>query len=154
MPCGATYPHEAAAYRALQSMLRGQGPEARGWGSANEQRQPQQYVQPANSERSTSSKRRRLRNKSYPARHGTSYDGHLTVYDIKHSDRAHVRYLAGFPECYHTRNGVLYPPWGRNSHVQNVPELFAARRIFQGWKFVVQAGDAGSDSDSDPGSDA
>ena len=37
---------------------------------------------------------------------------------------------------------------------QNVPELFAARRIFQGWKFVVQAGDAGSDSDSDPGSDS
>ena len=69
----------------------------------------------------------------YPSRHGTTYDQHMAVFDIVHSDRAHGRYLAGFPEFMTTRHGIFYPPWGGKTHIRNVPELFAANRIFKAW---------------------
>ena len=83
---------------------------------------------------STGNKRRRLRNQFYPPRHGGMTDDERNaVWAIEHSDRAHVRYLAGITEWTDTRHGRFYPPWGGKSHIRNVPELFAAKRIFKAW---------------------
>ena len=86
---------------------------------------------------SSSSKRRRLRDQIYPARHGgMTRDEHNEVWDIEHSDRAHVRYLAGIQEWTDTRHGRLYSPWGGKMHINNVPDLFAVQRIFKAWAAV------------------
>ena len=123
-----SYYHRIVELERHHNRMRNQGPEVGGWGGGNQSHQLQQSV-PG----STSSKRRRRRNQFYPSRHGTTYDQHMAVFDIVHSDRAHGRYLAGFPEFMTTRHGIFYPPWGGKTHIRNVPELFAANRIFKAW---------------------
>jgi len=59
---------------------------------------------------------------------------HHSVFKEPHSDRAHERYLAWFPERTTTRNGQLYPFWGSEVHLLAVPELIIAQEAFQAWK--------------------
>ena len=71
------------------------------------------------------------RNCGQPRRLLLTRDQHNSVFNFlhseEHSERAHQRYVAWFPERVTRGNGEeIYPPWGCQAHLRAAPELLKA----------------------------